>query len=124
TAALLAATGVALAQDSTVVRGTIPMSDEPDVAYPGKHFFPLWQDKLTPEQMRKLPPPYGIMALTNWLQSDWEFKSASIALGGSNPISLDAAEDATMQLEITTTGIKPDVWVLPFLDVMFNVGRV
>jgi hypothetical protein len=125
TAALLAASGVALAQDSTVVRsGTIPMSEEPDVAYKGKHFFPLWQDKLTTEQMRRLPPAYGIMAITNWLQSDWEFKSAAISLGGSNPISLDAAEDATMQLEITTTGLKADVWVLPFLDVMGTYGDV
>ena len=125
TAGLLAASGIALAQDSTVVRGTIPMSDQPDVAYvKAKHFFPLWQDKLTTDQFRKLPPAYGIMAITNWLQSDWEFKSASIALGGSNPISLDAAEDATMQLEITTTGLKGDIWVLPFLDVMATYGDV
>ena len=124
TSALLAASGAASAQDSTEVRGTIPMSDEPDVAYKGKHFFPLWQDKLSSEQMRKLPPAYGIMAIANWLQSDWEFKSAAISLGGSNPISLDAAEDATMQLEITTTGLKADVWVLPFLDVMGTYGDV
>jgi hypothetical protein len=118
---LLAGAAAAHAQDTT---GVVPFSNEPDVSHRKKHIFPLWQDKLTAEHMRRLPPPYGVMLIGNWLQSDWEFKSALVGLGGSNPISLDAAQDATMNLRINTNGVKPDVWLLPFLDVMVNVGRV
>jgi hypothetical protein len=111
--------------DSALVqKGTVPFSDEPDVSYEKKHIFPLLQEKLSHEHLRRLPPPYGVMLIGNWLQSDWRFDSAAISLGGSNPISLDAAANATMNLRISTKGVKPDLWLLPFLDVMVNFGDV
>jgi hypothetical protein len=116
---------VAIAADSTGVEsGLVPFSEDPDVTYKKKQLFPLWKDKLKASQLRRLPPPYGVMLITNWMDSDWRFKSATVSLGGSNPISLDAAANATMDLNIGTTGIKGDVWVLPFLDVMGGFGRV
>jgi hypothetical protein len=126
TAILLLAAAAAHAQDTTAVeRGTVPFSGDPDYGYEKKrHLFPLFQDKLKPEVWRKLPPAYGVMYLNNWMQSDWEFTSAAVSLGGPNPISLDAAEDATMQLDIQTNGVKADLWVLPFLDLMIGGGMV
>jgi hypothetical protein len=123
---LFALPAVALAADSTaVVKGTMPFSDEPDTAYVKKHFFPLWQEKLQGRiGARALPPPYGVMLLNNWMLSDWRFKSAAVSLGGSNPISLDAAANATMNLSIGTRGFKADLWLLPFLDLFAGGGDV
>lgn len=129
--ALLAVLGVlhaspaaAQTDTATVARGTQPFSDVPDTAYVKKHFFPLLQDKLRARgiSMRNLPPPYGIMLINNWMDSDWRFQSAAVSLGGSNPITIDAAKDATMDLNIGTRGFKADVWVLPFVDVMGGYG--
>src|SRR5580765_1616661 len=123
---LLALPAVAHAADSTpVVKGTMPFSDKPDTTYVKKSFFPLWQEKLRGRiGARELPPPYGIMLLNNWMDSDWRFKSAAVSLGGSNPISLDAAANATMNLSIGTRGAKADLWLLPFLDVFAGGGDV
>jgi hypothetical protein len=122
----LAPASAAHATDSLkVVTGTMPFSDEPDTTYK-KRMFPLWQEKLRKKGIttRSLPPPYGIMLVNNWMDSDWRFKSAAVSLGGSNPISLDAAANATMDLNIGTRGVKADVWFLPFLDLMAGAGDV
>jgi len=126
-AAWLALPSIALAADSEPVeKGTVPFSDTPDTAYVKKHMFPLWQEKLRAKgiSMNQLPPPYGVMLINNWMDSDWKFESAAISLGGSNPISLDAAANATMNLNIGTRGIKGDIWLLPFLDLMGGGGDV
>jgi hypothetical protein len=125
-ALLLALPTLALAADSTaVVSGTVPFTNKPDTAYVKKHFFPLLQEKLASRLGdRQLPPPYGVMLLNNWMDSDWRFTSAAISLGGSNPISLDAAANATMDLRIGTRGAKADIWVLPFLNVFGGGGDV
>jgi hypothetical protein len=105
-------------------QGTMPFSGEPDTYQrPEKRIFPLWSEKAK-ARGRELPPPFGVMVLTNWMNSDWDFERALVSLGGSNPISLDAAQDATMNLETQTTGIKADLWVLPFLDLMVGFGDV
>jgi len=90
-----------------------------------KRLFPLFADKLRlKERKYTLPPPYGIMGITNWMDSDWEFTSASVSLEGSPYINLPAAEKATMDLQTTATGLKADVWVLPFLDFMVGGGKL
>lgn len=116
----------ALAQDSTaIVRGDVPFTNVPDTMYVKKAMFPLWMEKVRARGMAgKLPPPYGIMLINNWMASDWRFISAAVSLGGSNPISIDAAANATMELDINTRGIKGDIWVLPMLDVMVGYGEV
>jgi hypothetical protein len=116
----------ALAQDSLAVpHGVVPFSDQPDTAYVKKHIFPLWQEKVRARgRMGSLPPPYGVMLLDNWMNSDWKFLSAAVSLGGSNPISLEAAQNATMELNIGTLGLKGDLWVLPFLNIFAGGGQV
>ena len=105
-------------------QGVMPFSGEPDTYQrPEKRIFPLLGEKAK-ARGKQLPPPFGVMAITNWMDSDWQFMSASVGLGGSNPISLDAAANATMDLQIQTNGVKADLWVLPFLDLMAGVGRV
>ena len=122
---LCAACGAARAADSTAVaKGTVPFSNDPDIVYKKKALFPLWKEKLKLDQLRRLPPPYGVMLLGNWMDSDWKFKSASLTIGGSNPIPIAAANLATMDLNIGTTGFKGDIWVLPFLDLMGGGGNV
>jgi len=64
------------------------------------------------------------MAITNWMNSDWRFESAAVSLANSPYLNLDAAQNATMNLEIQTTGVKFDLWVLPFLDLMVGGGNV
>lgn len=100
----------------------------PAMVEPAKHrLFPLMSDRMR-EQIQKrgreLPPPFGVMALGNWLDSDWDFISASISLSDSPYIEIPAGETATMDLQSTTTGFKADVWVLPFVDLMIGGGRV
>jgi hypothetical protein len=103
-----------------VPTGEVPFTDQADSAYVKKHIFPLWQEKV---KGRKLPPPYGVMLITNWMNSDWDFQSAILNLGGSG-VPIDAAEDATMNLEIGTTGLKADIWVLPMLNLFAGGGEV
>jgi len=113
------------ADSTSVASGNIPFSDQPDTAYVKKHFFPLWQEKLRVRgAVRSLPPPYGVMLIDNWMNSDWDFQSAAVSLGGSNPITIDAAQDATMDLNIGTLGLKADLWVLPFFNVFAGGGQV
>jgi hypothetical protein len=102
--------------------GTMPFSDEPDTLSAIPAIFPLFKDKFRLEG-KTLPPPYGFMGLYNWMLSDWRFTSASVSLGNSPLVNLDAAQKATMQLQITTTGVKGDVWVLPMVDVMGGFGK-
>jgi len=102
-------------------QGTIPFSEQPDTVYAKKHIFPLWQEKV---KGRSLPPAYGVMLINNWMDSDWRFDSAAVSLGGSNPISLDAAANATMDLNIGTRGLKADLWLLPFFNVFAGGGVV
>src|SRR6478752_3596665 len=103
-----------------------PSSDVPATTEPAKeHFFPLFAEKLRMKERKfELPPPYGVMALTNWLDSDWKFTSASVSLEGSPYINLPAAEKATMDLQSSTTGVTADVGILPFLDFRVGGGRV
>jgi hypothetical protein len=105
-------------------QGIMPFSSEPDTHQRGEdRLFPLLRKELNLGG-KELPPPFGVMFLTNWLNSDWKFESAEVSLSGSQPISLDAAANATMELNILTNGAKADLWVLPFLDVMVGIGRV
>src|SRR4051812_2633735 len=73
--------------------------------------FPLMTDRMREkigERARQLPPPYGVMALANWLDSDWDFISASISLSDSPYINIPAGETATMKLQSSTQGLKAD----------------
>src|SRR5688572_7048439 len=107
----------------------IASADEPAPGgiEPGKNrLFPLMTDKMRKhikERARELPPPYGVMALGNWLDSDWDFIGASVSLSDSPYIEIPAGETATMDLQSTTKGFKADVWVLPFVDLMIGGGR-
>jgi len=99
----------------------------PATAGPAKHrLFPLMSARMREEiqkRGRELPPPYGVMALGNWLDSDWDFLSASVSLSDSPYVDIPAGETATMDLQSTTVGFKADVWVLPFVDLMIGGGR-
>lgn len=104
-------------------QGTMPFSNEPDMHTPtpsDKHFFPLMQAKL---KGREVPPPYGVMYVTNWMDSDWRFESAKVSVGNF-AADLDAAQNATMDLQVQSNGVKADVWILPFLDAMVGFGHV
>src|SRR5262245_22540848 len=80
-------------------QGTMPFSNEPDTYEQSEHrIFPLLREKMGPklkEREKELPPPFGVMFVTNWMDSDWRFQYANISLDGSNPISLNAASEAT-----------------------------
>jgi hypothetical protein len=118
------ARGVGRPPDATPVQGTIPFTNQPDTYDRGEHrTFPLLGDKAR-ARGKELPPPFGVMYITNWMDSDWEFKSAAVSLDGSHPVSLDAAQNATMDLQVQTNGVKADMWLFPFLDVMAGFGKV
>src|SRR4051812_28161221 len=107
--ASLLATGVVFAGSQgspPPTQGTLPFSSEPDTFQPpAERIFPLFKDKLQGRE-RELPPPFGVMAITNWMDSDWEFQSAAVSLANSPYVNLDAAANATMDLQIQTTGVK------------------
>ncbi len=106
---------------------TTSATDKPAAAEPDTPLFPLMTDRMREkigERARQLPPPYGVMALGNWLESDWNFISASISLGDSPYIDIPAGKTATMNLHSATQGAKADLWVLPFLDLMVGGGRL
>lgn len=102
----------------------MPFSSEPDTHERSqKRIFPLLGEKAR-ERGRELPPPFGVMYVTNWMDSDWRFTSASVSLGNSPYINLDAAANATMDLQIQTNGFKADLWLFPFMDLMIGAGKV
>lgn len=128
-ALLLLSPWAAVAQGSTsTVQGVLPFSSEPDTyERSSRRLFPLMSEKMREKikgRERDLPPPFGVMYVTNWMDSDWQFQSAAVSLKGSPYINLEAAQNATMDLQIRTNGAKADLWVFPFLDVMVGVGRV
>lgn len=127
---LLAIGGTALATEepgagstAEVAQGTLPFSDQPDTFARPEPLFPLLGDKAR-ARGRELPPPFGVMVVTNWMDSDWKFTRASVGLDANPGVVLDAAQNATMDLQIKTTGLKADLWVLPFLDLMVGAGTV
>src|SRR5688572_12890199 len=80
-------------------QGTMPFSSDSDTYQrPSKQIFPLFKEKLVKDPDRELPPPFGVMVLTNWMDSDWKFESAAVSLANSPYINLDAAANATMDL--------------------------
>src|SRR4051812_23315687 len=85
-----------LAEDAApTVTGTIPFTSEPDTHQrPPDRIFPLFKKQLVKDPNRELPPPFGVMVITNWMNSDWRFESAQVNLNGSNPITIDAASNA------------------------------
>ncbi|MGH8493528.1 MAG: hypothetical protein ACRERR_10575 [Moraxellaceae bacterium] len=102
----------------------MPFSDEPDTHSRSEQpLFPIWADKARASG-RELPPPMGVMVLTNWMDSDWKFTSATVGISDNPGVELDAAQNATMDLQVKTNGVKGDLWVLPFLDVMVGFGTV
>lgn len=109
-------------------QGTMPFSSQPDTYEPPqRRFFPIMSDKMAANISKRgnqLPPPFGVMYITNWMDSDWKFQSASVSLGNSPYIDIDAAENATMDLQVQTNGGKADLWVFPFLDIMVGAGKV
>jgi hypothetical protein len=119
-----------MAQDTATPteQGKMPMSSEPDTYQRDeRRLFPLMTDKMRSnikKSGRELPPPFGVMYVTNWMDSDWKFTSAAVTLGNSPYINLDAAKDATMDLQVQSNGVKADLWLFPFLDLMAGGGKV
>ncbi len=111
-----------------VDQGKMPFSGEADTYQRSdRRIFPLMSDKMRAgmaKRQKETPPPFGVMYITNWMDSDWKFQSAAVNIDGSNPVSLDAAAGATMDLQTQTNGIKADLWLFPFLDVMAGFGHV
>jgi hypothetical protein len=123
---VLAMSSIAVGRAQESATATPDSPDELALEEPTeKRLFPLFMDRLRlKEKQSMLPPPYGIMGITNWMDSDWEFTSASVSLGDSPYIDIPAAEKATMDLKSSATGIKADVWILPFLDFMIGGGSI
>jgi hypothetical protein len=123
-----AAEAAAPAASPSATQGTMPFSDQPDTyERPKKRLFPIMSDKMEENIAKRgntLPPPFGVMYITNWMDSDWKFQSASVSLGNSPYIDLDAAENATMDLQVQSNGGKADLWLFPFLDLMIGAGKV
>jgi len=128
TSAIAADASVPAPAPTPAAQGTMPFSNQPDTyETPKSRLFPLMTDKMRTNIAKRraaLPPPFGVMYITNWMDSDWEFTSASVSLGNSPYINLDAAEDATMDLQVQSNGGKFDLWLLPFFDVMVGAGKV
>lgn len=121
----LGAGAVLSAAEGDAPQGTMPFSSQPDTHQRSEErLFPLLRTTLVPaERGRELPPPFGVMYVANWMDSDWTFTSASVSLAGSPYIGLDAADGATMDLKSRTNGAKADLWILPFMDLMVGFGR-
>lgn len=109
-------------------QGTLPFSSEPDTYQRSEQrLFPLMNEKMREgikKRGKEIPPPLGVMFITNWMDSDWKFTSAAVGISDNPGIQLDAAQNATMDLQIQTNGVKADLWVFPFLDLMVGLGHV
>lgn len=85
-----------------------------------EHIFPLMADLV--KDRPEVPPPYGVSVVANWVDTDWEFKSAQVGIDDPS-LPVQAASNSDANIRITTSGLKGDIWVLPFLDVFFVAGR-
>jgi len=91
----------------------------PDSLVKKNAMFPLMQDLV--KDRPQLPPPYGVALINNWVNSEWKFTQASIGIDDPN-IPAGFANKCTANIDGTTLGIKPDLWLLPFFDVFFAYG--
>ena len=91
----------------------------PDTVARRKAMFPLMQDLV--KDRPQLPPPYGVAVIDNWIGSEWKFTQAAIGIDDPN-IPAGFANKCTANIDGTTLGIKPDLWLLPFFDVFFAAG--
>ena len=85
-----------------------------------EHVFPLMKDLV--KDRPQVPPPYGVSIVANWVDTDWNFKSAKVGIDDPN-VPAEFATNSAANIGITTTGVKGDVWVLPFLDLFLTVGN-
>ncbi len=111
-------------EGSAEKQGTMPFSSQPDTFQRAKkQIFPFLGEKAR-ERGKELPPPFGVMYVTNWMDSDWQFQSAAVSVGNAPWIDIQSAQDFTMDLQIKTNGVKADLWVFPFMDLMVGAGKV
>ncbi|MGC4071178.1 MAG: hypothetical protein QM760_01395 [Nibricoccus sp.] len=82
------------------------------------HIFPLMKDLV--KERPALPPPYGVAAIYTWVDSDWTITSARVGIDDAN-VPAEFAANTHSDINITTAGLKGDIWILPFFN-MFLVG--
>src|SRR5262249_41624241 len=91
----------------------------PDTSAKKKAMFPLMQHLV--KDRPQLPPPYGVALISNWVASEWRFTQAKIGIDDPN-IPAGFAPNCSANIDGTTLGIKPDVWLVPFFDVFVAYG--
>jgi hypothetical protein len=85
-----------------------------------EHFFPLSKNLL--KNQRGMPPPYGAAAVYTWVDSDWTITSAKVGLDNAN-VPAEFAANSKANVNLSTAGVKLDVWILPFFNLFTVVGK-
>ncbi len=80
--------------------------------------FPLWKDLA---EGRDLPPPIGLSATVGYMATEYGFGQVELSLGDEPLYEYDLTGSA-VAYGTTTVGVKGDLWLLPFLDVMLLTG--
>jgi hypothetical protein len=85
-----------------------------------QHFFPLMKGLM--KDRPAVPPPYGVSIVSNWVDTDWEFNSATVGINDAS-VPAEFAKNSDANIRITTTGAKLDLWILPFFNIFFVAGQ-
>jgi len=107
----------------------------------GEKLGPIWETyvdslKKTPypytfpllgKQARKkgfdIPLPVGIMLNTYFGSQEMTISDLSVGVNGGEKIPLDFIKFGEVKAHVTSVTVRPDLWLLPFLDVYAIAGR-
>lgn len=80
--------------------------------------FPLWKDLA---KGHDLPPPYGVSVNAAYMGTEYGFGPVKLALGDDPLLEYDLTSSG-VTYQTYTTGMKADLWLLPFMNVMALSG--
>ncbi|RFM27308.1 hypothetical protein [Deminuibacter soli] len=86
-----------------------------------KWIFPAWGKKLTKKGF-DVPYPIGIMINPFIASQKVNISDLQVGFNGNEPVALDFIKFSEVKANLQSVTVRPDLWVLPFLDVYGIAG--
>ena len=88
---------------------------------PYKWIFPIWGKKLAKRGF-ELPLSGGIMLNPYFGSQEITISDLKVGLFGKDPVPLDFIKFGQVKADIQSVTVRPDIWILPFLDLYAIAG--